>query len=137
LSSYFSRTAPEFVWCLFCFVSAHQGSDGSINTTLTQMNHTIRAITPKFVLIEPNLPSVNTPLKSPPLMYRLNVQNVETNTHKQIQTHKYIVRVSRFAWLFCKTCPITCHLAPATSQGFRVEKVHGLTVITSMGFQDF
>ncbi len=38
---------------------AHQGSDGSFHT---YSNRTNRAITPEFVLIEPNMTSVNTPL---------------------------------------------------------------------------
>jgi len=33
--------------------------------TLIQMNHTNRAIAPQIVLIEPNMPNVNTPLKTP------------------------------------------------------------------------
>lgn len=45
--------------------------------TLIQINRINRAITPEFVLIEPNLPSVNTPLKS--LWNYLNRHKIDFN----------------------------------------------------------
>ncbi len=64
LHSCFIRTAPGFIWKwteshVFCLVRTRFRMAAF---TLTQMNRTNRAIAPEFVLFEPNMTSVNTPL---------------------------------------------------------------------------